>query len=233
MRHVRIIGAGGTASHLLHPLISYLGFDRTDWLIHLYDADIVEEKNLSRQLFFPYDVNMPKTQALARRFGEQVIPHEAYIGEDNVAKAIKSGDIVFICADNMAVRRVINTHCKTLDDVVLLNGGNELYSGSVQIYARLDGKAMTPALDFWSPEFDPRNDGEDRSAMSCAEIAEMPGGEQTVVANNSVAALLLQALARYDIDRFEESPQWTKATFDIDAGTFQTSDVRLIGGWDV
>ncbi len=235
MKNIIMVGAGGTASHLLHPLVAYLGIEEEDWLIHLWDADIVEAKNLARQLFFPYDINTSKAQALARRFNDRVLTYETYIGEDNVTDAIKDGDIVFICADNMAVRRVINDYCKTLDNIVLINGGNELYSGSAQIYIREDSKNITPPLDFWSPEFDPANDEDDRSALSCAEIAILPGGEQTVMANNSVAALLLQAFARYEIDRYDNTnkdPQWTKVTFDIEAGTFQTSDVRLIGDFD-
>lgn len=234
MKEIVIIGAGGTASHLIHPLIAYLGTNG-DWRIHIYDADIIEEKNLTRQLFYPFDINQHKANVLAERFKGigKILPYLDYVGTDNIEKVVKEKDLVFICADNMAVRRVINERAKMLQDIVIFNGGNELATGSVQTYIRKDGKNITPPLDFFSPEFDPANDEEDRSMMSCAEIAQLPGGEQTVTANNSVAALLLQALARYESGVYQQEKQWTKVTFDIDTGSFQTSDVRLIGGIDV
>ena len=229
MRSIVMVGAGGTGSHLIHPLIQYLGIDEA--IVHIYDADTIEPKNLTRQLFYPYEVGQLKAEALEVRFHNAVAAHTQYIGEDNIKDAVREGDVVLICADNMAVRRVINERAKNLDTVLIINGGNELDTGSVQVFLRDKGHNITPPLDFFSPEFN-RDDGPDMADLSCAEIAQLPGGEQTVVANNSVAALMLQALVRVDHDVYSQEKQWTKTTFDVMAGTVQTSDVRLIGGFD-
>jgi molybdopterin/thiamine biosynthesis adenylyltransferase len=230
MRTIVMVGAGGTASHLIHPLIAYLSSGE-DFIIHLYDADKVEPRNLSRQLFYANEVGQHKSRALAMRFDPHVAAHTEFIGPDNIEKSIIENDTVLICADNMFVRRLINDRAKTLDNILVINGGNEKFSASVQVFARQNGTNTTPSLDFFSPEFD-IDDGPDRSTLSCAQLAELPGGEQTVVANNTAAAFMLQALARADEDVYTQEMQWTKATCDIMAGTVQTSDVRLIGGLD-
>jgi len=223
-----VIGAGGTASHLIHSLVQYtLGYG----IIHVWDADVVEQKNLKRQLFYPHEVGTHKAEAFYKRWPDSIVPHIEYVGENNIEQVIKNDDTVLICADNMAVRRLINERAKQLDTVAVINGGNEEISGSVQVYWRVGGDNITPPLDFASPEFDPSNDMVDRSTLSCAEIAVLPGGEQTIVANQTVAALMMAALWRTD-DGMYTSPDktWTKITFDHETGQVHTSDVRMLKG---
>ena len=97
---------------------------------------------------------------------------------------------------------------------------------------RADGQHRTPPLDFASPEFDPTNDEIDRSALSCAEIAELPGGEQTIIANQTVAAMMMAALWRHDnaIPMDSKEANWTKLTFDHIEGQVQTTDTRMLRG---
>lgn len=234
MRQFVIIGAGGTASHLIHALVQYaksLGEHK----IHIWDADRVEEKNLERQLFYEWEVGMHKADAFRNRWTESIAAHLEYVGEDNIERVIKDGDTVLICADNMAVRRLVNARAKELDNVCVINGGNERHTGSVQLYPRTDGVPGAPALDFASPEFEPANDEIDMSELSCAEIANLPGGEQTMVANQTVAAMMMAALWRFDNDAHvptDANPRtWTKMTFDHLDGLVQTSDVRMLKGW--
>lgn len=232
MMSVVMVGAGGTGSHLIHPLLQWL--DAIDeHVVHVWDADMVEQKNLTRQLFWSHEIGKNKAQCFEDRWPRQVVSHQQFISEENVEKAIQNEDVVLICADNMAVRRLINERAKKLESVIVINGGNELHTGSVQVFARHNNKNVTPSLDFFSPEFKAVDDGADPATMSCAEIAQLPGGEQSIMANNTVAAFMLQALHRaYEADVYSQDKQWTKLTFDIMAGTVQTSDVRLIGGLD-
>ena len=234
MRQFVVIGAGGTASHLIHALVLYANA-QGGGRIHVWDADLVEDKNLERQLFFPFEVGTHKADAFGHRWPDAIAPHLEYVGQDNIERVVKDGDTVLICADNMAVRRVINERAKGLDNVVVVNGGNERHTGSVQLFPRSDGAATAPALDFGSPEFDPDNDELDRSDMSCAEIAVLPGGEQTMVANQTVAAFMMAALWRHDMGHHnptDATPRtWTKLTFDHEDGLVQTSDVRMLKGW--
>lgn len=228
-----MVGAGGTASHLIHALNQYVEafHGENEGFIHVWDADHVEQSNLSRQLFYPYEIGNFKAETFHQRF-PQVRAHNEFIGPNNVEDAIQEKDIVLICADNMTVRRLINQRANELDDIVIINGGNEMHTGSVQVFIKTQGKKRTPDLEWLSPEL-LIEDG-DRSEMSCDELAMLPGGEQTIIANMTTAALMMAALWRYHAEVYssEGAPNWTKVTFDHSAGTFQTSDVRLTGGID-
>lgn len=230
-RQYVVIGAGGTGSHLMHALVQYATTFPGGGVIHIWDADEVEPKNLQRQLFYPHEVGVHKAEAFAKRWPNVCVAHTEYVGEDNIERVVRDDDVVLICADNMAVRRVINDRAKTLENVVVINGGNEEISGSVQYFEMNRSKPFTPPLDFNSPEFDPANDEVDRSALSCAEIAELPGGEQTIVANQTAAALMMAALWRGDNGVYgSDDKTWTKITFDHSDGLVQTSDVRMLRG---
>ena len=229
-RQYVVVGAGGTASHLIHALVCYASAFPGGGIIHIWDADEVEPKNLERQLFYANEVGKLKATAFAQRWPEICVDHTEYVGEDNVTRVIQNDDVVLICADNMAVRRLINTHAKTLQNIVIINGGNEKHTGSVQYFERADGHYYTPSLDFASPEFNPQNDEIDRSKMSCAEIAILPGGEQTIIANQTTAALMMAALWRGDNNIYNKDKNWTKFTFDHLEGLVQTSDVRMLKG---
>lgn len=66
-----LAGCGGTGSHLAQALAriaAHTRARRTDLRIIFCDGDIVEEKNVGRQLFTPRDVGYNKAQALAARF---------------------------------------------------------------------------------------------------------------------------------------------------------------------
>jgi len=222
-----IIGAGGTASHLIPALRRMLA---TEDIVHIWDADRVEDKNLQRQMFEDHEVGALKAQVYEDRYGFQFVAHNEFVGEDNVAKVIEEGDTVFICADNMAVRRVIAAHVNTLENVTLINGGNEMFTGSSQVFIRRAGQNLTPNITYHAPEIN--REDPDMASLSCAEIAVLPGGEQTMLANFQVAALMLshywQAANLGPIVSWADR-QPTKTTFDLNAGTFQGSDVRMQG----
>lgn len=221
--NITIIGAGGTASHLIPPLLKML---EPEDMVHIWDGDSVEDKNLKRQMFEPSEVGMPKASAWETRLGPfRINAHDVYVGEDNIERAIHEYDIVFICADNMRVRQVIDQRAASLDNVTVINGGNEMDSGSVQLHIRRNGVNITPRISYHSPEIarvDP-----DMATLSCADIALLPGGEQTMLANMTVAALMLQAYRRISV--VSTAKQWTKMTFGILTGNWQGSDVRMSG----
>ena len=197
----------------------------------MWDGDHVEQSNLTRQVFYPHEIGNNKAQVFHDRFPRSVRAHEEFIGPDNIEKAVQNEDIVLICADNMFVRKLVNDRAKELDTITIINGGNELHTGSVQTFVKIGNKRVTPELEWLSPEL--LIEDEDRSALSCDQLAMLPGGEQTIIANMTTASLMLAALWRVDQAVYNEDKQWTKVTFDHRIGTFQTSDVRLTGGIDV
>lgn len=227
MTNFTVVGAGGTASHLIPALARMC---EGDDLIHVWDGDTVEEKNLKRQMFEAHEVGMPKANVWERRFPQRVSPHAEYLDEDRLKTAMQEQDVVFICADNMVIRRYIAERAAEMNYITVINGGNEMFTGSSQLHIRRGGQNISPPITYHSPEIN-RVDP-DMAALSCAEIAELPGGEQTMVANMTVATLMLHA---YVQSMFTWLPlanpdkQATKVTFDIQTATWQGSDVRMQG----
>lgn len=191
-----LVGAGGTGSVLAEPLVTWLTATHGDnFLLAIIDGDIVEEGNLARQIFRPYAVGQPKADALARRINHvNVFGTVNWVTDDNVAGYVREGDVVIIAADNYAVRRRILEHAKTLDNIRILNAGNEDDHGSLQDYIRSEGHDLTPPLDFMHPEI-AEGKGVDPAELSCLERAALPGGGQTLAANFMSAAWILARLA--------------------------------------
>jgi molybdopterin/thiamine biosynthesis adenylyltransferase len=239
MQSYLMVGAGGTGTHLLAPLVAYLTSHHADgeWMLYVMDGDTVEIKNLERQLFKDSDVTLNKAEAA-------VYPHDNghvralpyYLSEENIDRYIQDGDIVLICADNFTVRKRIEDKAKTLDNIAVINGGNEKYSGSVQLWVRAHGEDLTPRLSYLHPEV---NDiGEDRAAMTCAQAAALPGGEQTIIANLQSATWMLTALWRMHsllfIPYVGDDPKprtWTELQFDAQEGTVEHIDQRMSSHW--
>jgi hypothetical protein len=240
MNNYVMVGAGGTGTHLLAPLITYLNSHHADgdWMLHVMDGDIVEAKNLERQLFRPADVTANKAEAAVEACANthvRAIPQ--YLSEENLPRMLQNGDTVLICADNFTVRKRIEDHCKALDDVIVINGGNEKYSGSIQLWVRAAGEDVTPRIGYLHPEIALRK-GEDRAAMTCAQAAALPGGEQTIIANLQSATWMLTALWRahtlaflHSVDQEPSPLTWTELQFDALLGTVDHIDQRMSAHW--
>lgn len=231
MQTIIMAGAGGTGSHLLPGLLKY---NRThyggneNWQLGIFDGDNFETGNLDRQLFSPELTTVNKAVALASMYpGYPVKGVPEFIGEDNIAKYIRSGDIVLICADNFTVRKRIELHGYLLDDLVVINGGNENVDGSVQLWVRKDGQNVTPPLSYMHPEIR-IIEGDDRAAMDCLTLAELPGGGQHILANMTAANHMLTALWRYH----QGNVSWTELQFDLEAGHTHHLDQRLNPNWE-
>jgi hypothetical protein len=241
MNNYVMVGAGGTGTHLLRPLYMYLSSYHlpADWMLFVLDGDVVEDKNLLRQSFAPGDITFNKALAAARMLQDDfhVRPFPEYLSEENIARFIKSGDTVFICADNFTVRKRIEDHARTLDNITIINGGNEKWDGSVQLWVREKGKDVTPRIGYLHPEIAIAI-GEDRAEMTCQQAAALPGGEQTLVANLTSATWMLTALWRKHTNghvlsrKQEPGPlSWTEVQFDALHGTVEHIDQRMSSHW--
>ena len=135
MNTLVMVGAGGTGTMLLRPLVRYMSVVDPEFRLYIIDGDHVEAKNLERQDFGLSQVSMNKAVAALDLFGdpENMVAVPEYLSEDNMERYIADGDIVLICADNFTVRKRIEEHCMKLQHCAVINGGNETYSGSVQI----------------------------------------------------------------------------------------------------
>lgn len=207
-----LVGAGGTGSFLFPALLRYLesyhGNREERFTLTVIDGKEVAATKLHRQLFFGRYAGNPKATALVEQYDADptvVFGVPAYLGDENIG-GITEDSVVMIAADNFPVRARIEEHAKTLQNVTVINGGNEMTDGSLQIYARRAGEDVTPPLSQGHPEI-LRDDGRDPSALSCQQIAELPSGEQTIIANMMSATAMLNAVRRlHDWENAENAP---------------------------
>lgn len=106
---LHIIGCGAVGSTVAENLVR---FGLTN--LTLYDFDTVEPRNIANQMFRSIDIGKPKTQALANILteinpeleGKLRIEPEGYHGQ-------RLSGYVFLCVDNIDLRREIATAQKT------------------------------------------------------------------------------------------------------------------------
>lgn len=233
MQTYLMVGAGGTGSHLLPAMLPYLrsyhGNRGEEYQVVIADGDIFESKNLTRQIFPDNLVTVNKAEAMLRMYnGHPIIAVSRYLGAGDVRDMIQDGDIVLICADNFSVRSLIIDHVQTLDNAVVINAGNEYHDGNVQLWVRQDGENKTPNLRYGHPEIAFVAE-DDRAAMTCHQIAELPGGEQLILANQAAAHGMLTALWRYHQGNWQTG--WTEMVFDLLKGETLHIDMRERRNW--
>lgn len=187
---VTIIGLGGVGSILAERLCRFLNYsnDLTADIL-LVDGDTYEQKNYERQEFIRIGNKADiKATELQMKFSElQFESYEAFINETNIAKSIREGDIVFLCVDNHKTRMIVSNYCKNLQNITLISGGNEFTDGNVQIYARKEGKDLTPDLCAYHPEI-ANPDDKLPEEMSCEELSN--SDPQLYFTNLGVATLM-------------------------------------------
>jgi len=228
-----LIGAGGTGSHFVAPALAYLHARQQnlnrDWEFLVIDGDNYEHKNLERQLFDPGFVGTNKATALASMYDRYPIKDiPKFIGRNDLAELITENSVVFLGVDNFSVRALIEEHALTLQNIVVVNAGNEKSDGSVQLFVRENGENKTPLLSFCHPEIEYK-DADDRSNMTCAQAALIPGGEQLILANFSAAQGMLHALYRYHTGAWKSG--WTELNFDLEKNSVEFMDFRERKGW--
>ena len=139
--HITLVGVGGTGSHIASGLAA-IALDlhergiRTS--IVFVDSDIVEAKNVGRQLFAKSDLGKPKAEIVTERLNAA---YDLAIGAS--VRAIDDLDtfiapdalsIVIGAVDNPAARAVIAKKVKQADGRLwVIDSGNESYSGQVFI----------------------------------------------------------------------------------------------------
>jgi hypothetical protein len=115
-----------------------------------------------------------------------------------------------------------------MEDITVINAGNELSDGNVQLWVRENGINQTPPITFMHPEIVFRS-ADDRAAMTCQQAAALPGGGQLILANQQAAAWMLAALWRYHTGEWRTG--WTELQFDLSKGTVHHIDMRTWEGW--
>jgi len=193
MLEIKAIGIGGIGCALLPFLCRYLQYSGEKARITLIDGDRFERGNAARQAFSGLG-NKAEVKAgeLAREYEAVAFrSRPEYVTEDNVARLIGEGEVVFLMVDNHASRHLVSRHVSSLADLSLISGGNDYEDGNVQVYIRQGGLDLTPSLARYHPEIATPQD-RNPAALSCEELMAA-GAPQLLFANLMVASLMLNA----------------------------------------
>lgn len=196
IKKILVIGAGGTGSYVLPLLARHLYTENFSGKLFIADGDKYSEGNIKRQQFSLSHVNRNKAeyqgdviQNHIPDFVDRVIVVDKYLSEADIKTIVENYTVVFNCVDNNAARKYVEDRCLSLEDACHICCGNEERTGQVQISLRRNGKQLTPSIYQKYPELNSTN--EDRSKMSCQEIAALPGGGQLAIANHTAANLAM------------------------------------------
>ncbi len=191
MENIVIIGLGGIGTALVDNLFRFLQYDKDgDVVVTLVDGDKYEDGNIGRQSFSNVGMNkaLTKKHDLEQRYPSiRCVAADLYITTDNIGNIINENDIIFMCVDNHPTRKLVSDYVQTLQDAILISGGNELIDGNVAIFVRKGGEKLTPALTDYHPEI--RNPtGKHPEEMSCEELSV--SDPQLLFTNLTVAVLM-------------------------------------------
>ena len=202
-------GVGGVVARFGTMFLAPLARGKNARVV-LVDGDSFEPGNATRMFFSDCGNKAAVTLAdLMPRFVESdltLVAVEEYVERDNIARLIHEGDIVLLCVDNHATRKLVSDFCGTLDSVVLISGGNDgvgedasgrFHQGtyaSCQIYIRRDGVDLSPSLSRYHVEIDDPHD-ELPTEQNCIDaILSVP---QLLLANLAAGSAILNCLWLY------------------------------------
>jgi hypothetical protein len=226
---IKVIGLGGTGgivarygAMFLAPLAKQHGARMV-----FVDGDAFEPGNATRMFFSDCGNKAAVVLAdLRPRFADSGLTLQAieeFVTPENVGRLIHNGDIVLLCVDNHATRKLVSDHCAKLDDVVLISGGNDGVGedgsgrlhrgtyGNCQIYVRRDGRDCSPSLTKYHVEIE---EPADRlpTDLSCTDlVSSVP---QLLLANLAAASSLLNATWLY----LSGGLSYSELAFDIAEG---------------
>ena len=206
---VKIIGLGGVGGIVARygaMFLAPLARGQNARLV-LIDGDAFEPGNATRMFFSDCGNKAAVTLAdLRPRFvdsGLALVAIEEYVERDNLERLIHSGDIVLLCVDNHATRKLVSDFCGKLEDVVLISGGNDGVGkdasgrfhhgtyGNCQVYIRQSGEDRSPSLTRYHAEIDEPHD-ELPTEQNCTEaVMSVP---QLLLANLAAGSAILNAL---------------------------------------
>ncbi len=205
MLEIKAIGIGGIGCALLPFLCRYLQYSGGKARVTLIDGDRFERANAYRQAFNRLGNKAEvKAQELAQEFENLSLrATPEFVTEENAARLIRAGEVIFLMVDNHASRKLVSDHAATLPEITLISGGNDFVDGNVQVYVRREGRNLTPSLSRYHPEIALPQDRHP-ATLSCEEL--MAAGEpQLLFTNLMVAALMLNAFYAWSRDRLTYS----------------------------
>lgn len=206
-RTVLAIGLGGVAEGYLWQLASLCMTGELPMkTLCLVDGDLFVEENRTRQTFGlagpKADVRAAQLRSLYREV--PVLAFGEYVCRENMRDLITEDSVVLLSPDNHPTRRLVSEQVCTLDNCLLIVGGNDGIDtvvgtdgtvGWAYAHYRKEGRNLTAPITEYHQEI-AAAEGPEPTAQSCgALIAD--GQTQVHRTNLRVGAEMLQLLLRY------------------------------------
>ncbi len=191
MKHIYIIGAGGVGSWLT-PAICLLK-NKND--VTVIDADILEKKNLNRQLFTDSEIGLSKADALSKKYGCK------FVGSwfTNGLLDLHKSDWLLVGVDNHTARKAALEACDDHGCKAII-GANETTSAEA-FYYQPDWKGSPLDPRTYYPEINTDSSGDPRAAaIGCTGEAQEVN-KQLVSANFMAAALMQHLFVIWNLER--------------------------------
>ena len=212
---IAVVGAGGTGSHFVARFSQFLATfssDRIATEVVLIDGDVVEEKNLERQVFVAEDVLSNKAEALAKAvfetYGLEFLSFPKYLDtDDDLADAFstlsdkvyaggKSYQLINVligCCDNHRCRQVMEAWFKKQTNAIYIDAANEFSEGEVVTAIKVNSKLIAPPRSFYFPEV-LKAKGKRRSEESCGVVNKT--APQHLATNAEAANIMLAIMSQ-------------------------------------
>jgi molybdopterin/thiamine biosynthesis adenylyltransferase len=205
-RKIKVIGVGGIGCYLIEPLSRYLTYTDDDCEVTLIDGDSYEERNRERQQFANC---RNKAEETAHRLKLEFPKihfrcKNDYITEDNAITNVRENDMVFLCVDNHATRKVVSDRCSELDNVTLISGGNDYTDGNVICYLRRNGEDVTKSPTDLYPKIakpEDQNPGTRAENQRLGCQIEAQSNPQLLFTNLAIASMMLNCYRKYEQDK--------------------------------
>jgi len=225
---VVVIGLGGVGTHMIYPLTRFLYYLDMDLDMLLVDGDTFSVSNATRQDFTMDGVGRNKADVvhdtLAECYSDSIrlcFDHEEeYITDKNIEEMVQDGDVVFVCVDNHATRKLIVEQAQSLANITLISGGNDAADepsggtcGNIQVYHKQNGVEFTNAPTKFHPEIENPED-KNPADLDCLEAAA-DGSPQILFANLTVASNMVNAFFSLALTG---KPPYEEMYFDIGTG---------------
>lgn len=232
---VKLVGLGGVGSIVARYGAVFLAAQHQNVKLVLIDGDHFEPSNASRMLFGECG---NKAQVVRQELGPRfihsklsIIAIPEYVTPENIGRLIRNRDIVLLCVDNHATRKLVSDHCAKLKDVCLISGGNDGMGkdssgkvrrgtyGNTQVYLRRRGKDLTPSLSRYHPEI--ANPADKLPGdLNCTEL--VLSQPQILFANLATASAILNALLLH----LSDALHYAELSFDIAEGLMRPTIKR-------
>ena len=191
MKHPLIIGAGGVASYLLPVLLKSFRPEQ----LTIIDKDVLEERNLDRQMFRHDDIGRPKARALLdNQMIDNTEPHMSSLIEwfSDSTEIPDTIDCIICCADNHEARHAAIHRAKMIGVMAYIGGNEYLDSQAFAFNPSWTGTPKDPLVRY--PNIATDHEGSPFRCTGEAQIAS----PQLAIANLACAAKLLHLMWVYE-----------------------------------